>query len=527
VCICLVTLIKSGGYIFQQEDFIFRSEHWSQGFSPLNHKMKHNLKNLIRIIAAILFGAVIYGCTTTDKKCMPFTSSSPKAKKIALEALALNVDGFNTKSVELFKQALDLDSNFVVANLMYGQNAGLTADKRHEYFMKAEREINKVSEAEQHLIKSYLALEKNDRENVINELKEIIKLYPEDKYMLRLLAVRYSSVGQQENALEYARKSYQADTNFSTIVNYQGYILNAMKKYDDAEKWYKKSIAMKQSVPSYYNNYGVLLRTTGRIDEAIEMHKKALELEKSSGTYMVLGHCYTAKGDYEKAREYYSKATDLATTNAQKNSLLLFNAYTWLYEGKVAEGCSALDKCIEFEKKSGEMNTQAIDNTFNKAMSCLYYMDRINAEKYINESAELISSLKLSETELNNYKKYHLFFKGWLQAQSGNIADAQKTLDEFKKSMKDDAELKSMQAYWDSFQGIIAFNKKNWTDAIKFLSSVNVDVATYIVGEACLNAGDKEKAKEIFTKITSNNLIGFQQAIVKPLAKSKLNELSK
>jgi tetratricopeptide (TPR) repeat protein len=489
--------------------------------------MKRRLKNPIRIIASIILLVMINGCTSTDKKCMPLTSLSKKAVQIALEAQALNVDGFTPQAVVLYKQALELDSNFVAANLWYGQNAGLSNAKRHEYFMKAERNKNKVTTAEQHMIKSYLANEKDDGETVINELKEIIKLYPEDKYMLRLLAVRYYAYGQFQNALEYAKKSCQADTSFATAVYYQGYVLAAMGKTDEAEKWYKKAISMNPAVPMYYFNYGQLLRSVGRIDEAIEMYNKIPGADTEYSVNFFLGHCYTNKGDFAKAREFYQKSFDLSDNDVQKNAQLLNIAYSYLYEEKLIEACSSIDKCIEFEKKSGEMNLQIIENTFNKAYCYYFYNEMTNADKFLKEGLALINTLKLSETDRNNYTKYGIFHKGWFLAGRGKSAEAEKCMEDFRDSMKDEAELNAMKGTWDALRGIVAFSRKNWTDAEIFLESSKTPFSNYYLGLIYQNKVEKEKAKEVFIKIANNNMIGLQMAIVKPFAMKKLLELKK
>jgi tetratricopeptide (TPR) repeat protein len=492
--------------------------------------MKKPAGQLIAIMSAVIIASmIIAGCKTTfDKKCMPLTSSSKKAADLAWEGQKILADGFTVKAIELFKQALELDSAFVAANLWYGQNAGLGNIKRHEYFRRSERNMANVPEAEQHMVKSYLALEKGDRETIVNELNEILKLYPEDKYMLRLMAVRYYSFGEYENALEYAKKSYQADTSFSTIANYQGYILAAMGKSDEAEKWYKKSIEMNPDVPLYYNNYGQLLRATGRVDEAIEMHSKAIAIGSDYSGNLFLGHCYTATDNYSLAREYYSKAYDLAVNDAQRSTQLSFIVYTYLYEGKLQEACESYDKRSEFLKKIGNMDIEIINNDINKGFCYLIYDDFANAEKCINEATGLISSLSLTEAEKEAYNRYAIFWKGWLQALTGKSADAQKSMEEFRASIKDENELNtSMKFYWTSLQGIVAFSKKKWTDAAAFLVQANGAVPYYIAGLAYLNSGDKVKAKEVFDRIAGNKLIGNQLALVKPLAKSRQDELNK
>jgi hypothetical protein len=143
------------------------------------------------------------------------------------------------------------------------------------------------------------------------------------------------------------------------------------------------------------------------------------------------------------------------------------------------------------------------------------------------DSDALINTLKLSQTDLNNYTKYGIFYEGWFQATEGKSADAQKSLEEFIKSMKDEAELNAMKAAGDDLQGIVAYSKKNWRDAVKFMAPLNMAIPNYFAGLAYQNGGEKEKAKEVFKKIANNNLIGLQIAMVKPFAKNKLIELNK
>jgi tetratricopeptide (TPR) repeat protein len=489
--------------------------------------MKKRLTSMIRITTAVVLIVIFNGCSTADKKSMPLTSSSGKAIQLALEAQALNVDGFTPKAIELYKQALELDPNFVAVNLWYGQNAGLSNEQRHEYFMKAERNKNKVTDAEKHMINSYLANEKNDVVAVTNELKEIIKLYPRDKYVLRLLAVRYYAYGQFEDALEYAKKSCQADTSFAAASYYQGYVLATMGKTEEAEKWYKKSISMNPGVPMYYFNYGQLLRNGGRIDEAIEMYNKIPGADTDYSVNLLIGHCFTAKGEFAKARKSYQKSFDLSVNDVQRNAQMLNIAYSYLYEEKLNEACSSIDKCIEFEKKSGEMNLQIIENTFNKAYCYYFYNEMTNADKFLKEGLALINTLKLSETDLNNYTKYGIFHKGWFLAGRGKSAEAEKCMEDFRDSMKDEAELNAMKGTWDALRGIVAFSRKNWTDAEIFLESSMTPFSNYYLGLIYQNKGEKEKAKEVFIKISNNNMIGLQMAIVKPLAMKKLLEINK
>lgn len=478
------------------------------------------------MIATITVAMMIFGCTSGDKMYMPVTTSSKKAGALINEGRILFVNGYNAKATLLFEKAMELDKNCPVLNLWYANSSGLGNIKRAEFLAIAGDNISSATEAEQHYIKAYLANEKGNREEAINEMKAAIALHPGDKYLYRSLASFYDNYGQFENALEYAKKSYEADTTFANAIFQQGYILGRMGKTDEAEKMYKKAIVVNPDIPYFYNNYAVMLRGAGKIDDAIAMHKLAIEKGSDYSAYLYLGHCYTIKGEFPSARENYSKAYENSTNDPQKNNDLYFIACTYLYESDVPGACAILDKVAAYDRKVGNMDVEIINSVVNKGFVYLLYNDLTNAEKYINEGIALIPTLTLTENDNANLKKNAILWQGWLQAFSGKPDEAEKSLELFKNTLKDEAEVASMKSYLKTLEGIVAFSRKNWADAASLLTEANATVPSYLAGLAYLNAGNKEKARQVFTSIVANNLVGFQLALTKPFAKEKLAEMS-
>jgi tetratricopeptide (TPR) repeat protein len=486
----------------------------------MKNKTQKQIPLLIALFSVII---MITGCKSKDTN-MPVTTRSEKAKSLFLEARVQMFENNPKMYTDLLKQALDLDKDFALANLYYGYS-GLGSIDREKFLNAAYDKISTVSETEKHLILAFIAYSKGIQDSVIKEMKKAIELSPNDKYLALTLANVFDSYGKYEDALVYARKSYESDTLFSNAVNYQGYLLWRLKKADEAEKMYKKSIEMNPANSAFYNNYGQLLRGKGKLDEAIAMHKKALEIRQDYLSYLFLGHCYVAKNDYPAARENYLKAFDVSVNNGQKNFCLESVGSTYLYEGNLPDALFAFDKRADFNKKLGKMDVEIIQSLIYKIISCQIYKDFVNSEKYITQVKDLVSSLELTETDRSNYKKYSILLDGFQNAYSGNNKEAEKYLAQFEKQLNG-TEKNAYSNDINEIRGIVESNKGNYDAAIALLEKSST-YAQYYTGLIYEKTGKAEKAKEIFSNIAGNNLTSFDLAVVKPFAKKKLAELTK
>ncbi len=86
-----------------------------------------------------------------------------------------------------------------------------------------------------------------------------------------------------------------------------------VKKINETAENYRAMIEASTDDPSAYNQLAWLLANTdGDPDEAIRASHKSLELKPGEAGYLdTLGHCYFAKGDFENAVAYQTRAYEL------------------------------------------------------------------------------------------------------------------------------------------------------------------------------------------------------------------------
>jgi tetratricopeptide (TPR) repeat protein len=483
--------------------------------------MKNKITSKFRLLIAVLTAALmIYGCISKVDKTMPVTTTSKKAKALFNEAITQMFDNNSKRTKELLKEAIDLDSTFVAANLYYAFQ-GFGSIDREKYLKTALENINNVSETEKHLTHSFIAYSKGDKIETIKEMNAAIALSPDDKLLAGVMASIYESYNQYDSALVYAKKRFELDTLSGSAVNYQGYLLWRLDKIDEAEKMYKKSIEINAGNASFYNNYGQMLRGAGRIDEAIAMHKKAIEIKPDYQSYLYLGHCYVANDQFPDARENYLKAYEVADYNGQKTFCLESVGYTYLYEKKLQEALAAFDKRAEFNRQLGKMDVEILNSIMLKTSSCFFYNDLGNADMYINEAKGLISTGEFTETDKSDFSKYLVLMDGFLKVLQGKTEEAEKYLEQFEKSLNETEKNVYYKEDLLEIKGDIQQNRKNYNEAISLYENGSV-VSKYYAGLLYEKTGNAEKAKEIYSDIAKNKLTSFQLALVKPFAKEKL-----
>lgn len=489
-------------------------------------KMKSTNKNLIRLSFAVFaVMLIINGCSTQKEKGMPLTTTSKKAKTLFIEARALIFRDKNKEAKPLLASALQLDKNFALANLYYGFS-GVSNAEMQKYADAAYAGKDMVSEPEKHFIIAISAYLKGKSDETLKEIKTAIDLCPDDKYLLFDMASIYAGYGKYDNALEYIKKCIATDTSFAYAVNYEGYILWRLGKTDEAEAIYKKSLNMDAGINSFYNNYGQLLRSKGAFDQAIEMHKKAIGIDPNYMSYLYLGHCYVANGQYPAARENYTKAFDVSINPGQKNFCLTSVAYTYLYEGNLKDALAAFDKQIEFARQAGKMDNSIVTATSYKSFCFLVYNDLIRAEGFNNEAKGLISKLDLKENERNSFAKDSIFWNAYIYLFTGKTAEAQKCHDQYEKVLTDQ-EKKDSENDIIVLQGLIKFFNKNYKEALSDLDKSEGPFGMYYDALTYEKLKNKDKAKEVLSKIVKDNLTSFEIAVTRPIAKKKLEELSK
>ncbi len=204
----------------------------------------------------------------------------------------------------------------------------------------------------------------------------------------------------QKGYSEYLSKNY-----LSAIINYE----KALKESDLEDHW------------SIYYSMGIAYQSIGNNDSALFYLDKSLQLKKHANTYVSIGLIYAGDKKYEKAKEYFIKAVDLApsSTDALTNLGVVFfvledyqNAATCLKKsielnnkmalpyyilGQVSEATSNIGAAIGYYKDAISINNNYADAYLSLSRALLKIGDTENAMKYQQIAYQINAKLRESK----------------------------------------------------------------------------------------------------------------------------------
>jgi tetratricopeptide (TPR) repeat protein len=163
------------------------------------------------------------------------------------------------------------------------------------------------------------------------ELEKLIKKYPEDWQLYKLLGRYYLEVMfkysnqwliSNEELLKKARENYLVAYEHN-IYDYRslfdlGYIELVRQEPNEAIKYFKKSIELNDGYSASQYNLGYAYFSTGKENDALPYLKKSYTLylqeknnEYAADTARLLTMIYAKKGDHTQAKNYYEEARQL------------------------------------------------------------------------------------------------------------------------------------------------------------------------------------------------------------------------
>jgi tetratricopeptide (TPR) repeat protein len=186
------------------------------------------------------------------------------------------------KALETFKQALDQDPDFFMANyqLAFYYYLNRAADDFDKYSDAAINCKAKLSEAED-LLKDALVRLKRGRTNVIDLGKKLVEMYPNDPTSYNNLISFQSLAGDSTSMVETIEKAIKIATNPAAFYNQLGYAYLTLKQSDKAEEAFDKYIELEPKNPNVYDSKGDYYIYVKKYDKAYESYMKAHSIDPS------------------------------------------------------------------------------------------------------------------------------------------------------------------------------------------------------------------------------------------------------
>ena len=194
-----------------------------------------------------------------------------------------------------------------------------------------------------HYLLGAVYFDKGDMASAIPNFQNCLKVEPNYESARTKLIQAYQKTGQPNQAtrlVEQRVKSQQGHRSFresaesynrlGTLHYQQGDIDKAILAFENALKRSPHHKTVKQNLNQLYRQKAFNALKRRAFDEATPYFQKAIRLDpENATTYRIMGDGYAHVSQFSKAIEYYQKALELASNDAeaQKNLVITYNNY--------------------------------------------------------------------------------------------------------------------------------------------------------------------------------------------------------
>jgi len=239
------------------------------------------MKKLFLSLILLSVGMQIFS-QPAKEKLMPVTTNSKSALSLYYQAMKYFDEVNLDKSLETFKEVLDQDPDFFMAN--YQLAFYYLLNRNHDDFDRySEAAINckaKLSEAEEQLKDALVSVQRGSID-VSNVGKKLVELYPGDPNAYNNLIYFQSLAGDTTGIVETINKAIKIATNPGSFYNQLGYAYLTLKQGDKAKAAFDKYIELEPKNPNVYDSKGDYYMYIRKYDKAYESYMIAYSMNPS------------------------------------------------------------------------------------------------------------------------------------------------------------------------------------------------------------------------------------------------------
>ena len=199
--------------------------------------------------------------------------------------------------------------------------------------------------------------EKGDLANSDKIIEQLINSYPNSIQYSLLKAERLQRREQYEQSITYLKEIAPRFPTDDRALFLLGAASERLKKYDDAERFFKQVLNMNPQNADAYNYLGYMLIDTGtRVQEGLNYVKQALEIDRNNGAYLdSLGWGYFRLDQLELAEDNLRQALEKLSDNAVVHDHM---GDLYFKQGKFQMAVQHWEKALE--SKSNEIDSNLI-----------------------------------------------------------------------------------------------------------------------------------------------------------------------
>jgi len=250
----------------------------------------------------------------------------PQATTRSLEALRKYADGLAASeagqrkaAVELYEEAVAIDSDFALAHAELGASYYWTNDRPNgdKHFDQALRLLDRLSDRERFQVRAAAESWRGNRERAIELRRAQLAVYPGDRSAWGRIGYDYMRLGRSREAIAAYRMQIQRDSTSATDYINLATSFKHLAGYDSSIYYYRKAFKLQPSLLTQENlnhEYGTTLVLAGKLDEARATYDSMLvgtNDQKARG-HRSLGLLAMVQGRYAEAIGRFRQAIFLS-----------------------------------------------------------------------------------------------------------------------------------------------------------------------------------------------------------------------
>ena len=504
--------------------------------------MNHYRKNIFFAIVCSIF----FSCTTTKDAQLPITTSNDIALESFKKGYLHWTQSENTSARQHFQEALNLDPDFILANLFIPET---DPNKRKIYRNKAIKNKALGTPAEKLRVEIYEANRNGNATKVVNLSKELVNQYPNSSEAYVLLGDAYtiirdfdSGIKQYNKALEINPKQYQAWWGLAAQqVNVGQNVLLPKEQQTRklAAKYTKGMIDARPNAAFSYQLRANVERQYGNFKAAAPLYQKMVDVAEETdseligGAYNVFAHNHLFSGDSQTARTYYDKAINLSRSPLAKVNLYFYKLQSYLFQDdyngalKIAEELE--NQIDQFGFTQTSLNQQKSRIEFFKFISNAYSQRQDDAYTALNErkkySTAAMSLMDVDNIQQRNYDATNARMEAWYYILFGEYDSADKKLTDLYSIASKIQSPNALDNY-NSLSGMVKLFTGDASGALEYfndnINPENYQYYGYFKGLALKQVGQTEEANRVFSYLANYNFNSWEASIVRSLAIKQL-----
>lgn len=487
------------------------------------------IKGLLFSAAALLLGCNGTKTSATEKITeIPITTTSADAKASVLKGLEYGDDGDQQMARIYYTKAIGQDSSLGIAYILRSSTSTSNGEAMPDMTM-AKDHLSNASDWEKWYYDFQASFFNDDYTKRLAVVKKIADAYPDAARAQVDLGNTYLGANDFANARAAFLKAVDINPSWAGAQNAMAisYLFNEPKDFKKAETYAAKAVELRPNSPGVHITLGDCYRAEDDLAKAKDEYSKAITLApNASGGFYKRGHTESFIGNYDEARKDYMEG---GKYDSLKTNAAFSYANTYVYGNDPATSMKwMMDQYNKVDSGSGT-NEKKLQAKMSMLTYCAQIATHINNLDMLKDVVTKIDALSPSMENLQpsneaklNQKANTYFWDAMLLMEEGKYDEAMKKDEEMKALVQPvNDPLKDVQ--YEFAMGAIDMKQKKYKDAVTHFekSDPNVIYFQYMLAMANEEAGNKDKAKEMYKKIAVYNFNDVGYALIRGDAKKK------